>query len=117
MRKSRQRTKARARKPQPSRGELRRTIDELTANLADAQRRADEATRNLVTPSPQVTVAAPRVTFVHYADRSYMHVNGGLERAYELGEIVVVQRAVEAIEATGAVKIAEQDLRHLTVNR
>lgn len=67
-------------------------------------------------PSAVVTVQAPVVTFVRYRDREYMHVNGGLAMTLDVSEAWVARRALEQVELTGAVRLAEQDLRHLSVH-
>lgn len=87
---------------------------------AENSKSADGGTTNdfvaAATPTSVVTVARPVVTLVKYANRAYLHVNGELMgRALTGDETRVAQWALEQVEATGAITIAEQDLRHLTV--
>ena len=68
------------------------------------------------TPAAAVTVARPTVTLVRYANRAYLHVNGEpSHRAFDSADASAVLFALERIEATGAVVLDVQELRHLTV--
>ena len=63
--------------------------------------------------APVVGIAPPTITFVEYGDVIFMFTNGGQKFPLELSSYASIARAVEQIEATGAIKITIQNLRHL----
>lgn len=93
----------------------------VSARIAEAQARKSESEANSdqtnqVAQTRSVNIPIPTITIVHYNNRSYVHVNGQpTGRGYDPAFARIVQEAFEDVEATGAIKIAEQDLRHLTV--
>lgn len=62
---------------------------------------------------PVVGIAPPVITFVEYGDCVFMFTGAGQKFSMETGTYASVARAIEQIEATGAIKIAVQNLRHL----
>lgn len=70
---------------------------------------ADGAARQVQTT---IGIAPPVITLVHYQHNSEIYVNGHKRRVgAETRD--TVQLVLEMLEGTGAVKIAEQNLRHL----
>lgn len=115
-------SKSRARR-RPLTNQARRDAAQARIMEAEATRAERELSTgagtdqtNQVEQTRSVTIPIPTVEFVHYADRSYFHVNGlPTVNRYSPNDALMLQRAFEAVEATGAIRIVEQDLRHLSV--
>jgi len=84
-----------------------------TASEATAATPFEQQRSATVEPPRIVGIIPPIVTFVHFQNETRIYVDGVLRRTVDRHVGHNIQRVVESIEATGAVKIAEQRLDNL----